>query len=102
MKNQKSSPQPFQLKPLVLNVKAEYYDQIESGAKLDEYRETKDYWAKRLLNKTFSEIIIKKGYPKAGDTTRELKRPWKGFRITKIQHKHFGPNTVRVFAIKVN
>lgn len=36
-------------KTLRLNLKAEWYDMIESGVKTEEYREIKDYWIKRLM-----------------------------------------------------
>ncbi len=99
-------------KILYLNLKGEYFDQIKSGDKKLEYRLFNFYWKKRLLNglqtgalgrTEFSHIVIRRGYPKAGDPEREIIRPWKGFDVlTNFTHPHFGINPVSVFAIIVN
>jgi hypothetical protein len=57
---------------LHLNLNAEYFDQINSGEKPDEYRLCTPYWVKRLEGRTYDG------------------------------NKHFGQNEVTVFAIKVN
>lgn len=44
---------------LHLVLKHKWYDMIESGEKLEEYRECTRYWAKRLLG--YTEFIIKPG-----------------------------------------
>lgn len=87
---------------LHLNLKAEYFDQIKSGEKADEYRLCSPYWDKRLEGRTYDGIVLKNGYPKAGDPSRTLERPWRGFAKRNITHEHFGPNPVAVFAIRVN
>ena len=87
---------------LHLNLKAEYFDQIKSGVKLHEFRLQTDYWARRLMGRSFDGIVLKKGYPKSGDASRTLERPWVGFTKTRITHPHFGADPVLVFAIKVN
>lgn len=87
---------------LHLPLKKIYFDQIKSGEKLFEYRETTDYWKKRLLNRTYDEVHIKSGYPKANDSDRIIIRPWKGYEVKKIVHPHFDNNQVEVFAIIVN
>lgn len=91
------SPSPA----LVLPLKAEYFDQIKAGTKPLEYRLCNGYWCKRLMGRTFSRIVLTKGYPAAGDTERRMERPWRGFEIQTIQHEHFGPEPVVVFAIDV-
>lgn len=87
---------------LHLNLKAEYFDQIKSGEKIDEYRLCTPYWTKRLMGQVFEGIVLKKGYPKSGDSSRTLERPWAGFAKKSITHPHFGKNPVFVFAIQVN
>lgn len=87
---------------LHLNLKADYFDQIKAGVKLHEFRLHNDYWRKRLLGRTFDGIVLKKGYPKTGDSERTLERPWRGFEVREIDHPHFGSAPVSVFAIKVN
>lgn len=86
---------------LHLNLKGEFFDQIQAGTKLFEYRLVSK-WAKRLEGKTFDRIFIKRGYPKASDTSRVLERPWRGMERVMRCHPHFGPEPVEVFAIRVN
>lgn len=62
------------MKTLYLPLKAKWYNMIESGEKLEEYREIKDYWAKRLIdhidndNKTiftkYDNVCFRYGYTK--------------------------------------
>ncbi|BCE02962.1 ASCH domain-containing protein [Marinicellulosiphila megalodicopiae] len=88
---------------LHLNLKGEYFHQIKCGEKKYEYRLFNNYWKKRLTHPvTFSEIVIKLGYPKSDDKEKIICRPWKGFEVTTITHPHFGDDPVQVFAIKVN
>lgn len=87
---------------LHLNLKAEYFDQIKSGVKLHEFRLQTDYWARRLMGRSFDGIVLKKGYPKSGDLDRTIERPWRGFERKVITHPHFGADAVPVFAIRVN
>jgi hypothetical protein len=35
-------------------------------------------------------------------TPRQLMRPWRGCEQKYITHPHFGPDPVKVYAIKVN
>ena len=51
-------------KILYLNLKAKWYDMIESGFKKEEYREIKDYWIKRLDNKAYDKVCFIYGYTK--------------------------------------
>ncbi len=90
------------MKPLILNLKWKYFEAIKSGEKLFEYREVKPYWKKRLIGKKFSKIIIRCGYPKAGDPEKEIERPWKGYEFKEIVHEVFNNQRTRVFAIRVN
>ena len=97
---------------LVLNLKGEYFDQIKAGIKPFEYRLQGKHWDRWLLvdplnpagsaYRTFRNIIIRKGYPKAGTPDRELIRPWNGAVRMNITHEHFGDGPVAVHAIRVN
>lgn len=87
---------------LHLSVKAEYFHQIKDGTKLDEYRLQTDYWRKRIEGREYDEIFIKLGYPAADDLDRILVRPWRGFELQEIEHKHFGTGIKSVYAIRVN
>ncbi|MHA4987022.1 ASCH domain-containing protein [Cetobacterium somerae] len=89
------------MKILTLNLKREYFEQIKSGIKTEEYRLCTPYWQKRLEGKTFDKIIIKLGYPKNSEVEKTMKFPWKGYKKRKITHKHFGSDPVSVYAIKL-
>ncbi len=86
---------------LVLPLKAEYFDAIKAGAKLEEFRERSPYWRRRLEGRTFDRVVLTKGYPTAGDDSRRIVREWRGYRETTITHPHFGAEPVPVFAIDV-
>lgn len=86
---------------LTLNLKREYFEQIKSGIKTEEYRLCTPYWQKRLEGKTFDKVIIKLGYPKNDEIEKIMEFPWKGYKKRKITHKHFGSDPVKVYAIKV-
>lgn len=87
---------------LHLNLKGEYFDKIQWGAKLHEYRLYNEYWKKRLENREYDGVLVKRGYPKRGDKSKILERPWLGYEVMTITHKHFGKDPVKVFAIRVN
>lgn len=87
---------------LHLNLKGEYFDQIASGEKTEEYRLFNDYWTRRLSGRVYENIILKRGYPKSDDMSRQIIRPWQGYRVIFINHLHFGAKPVKVYAIKVN
>jgi hypothetical protein len=46
--------------------------------------------------------VLLKGYPKAGDASRTLARPWRGYEVKAIEHPHFGDAPATVFAIRVS
>lgn len=84
---------------LILNVKTEYFNDIKSGKKKYEYRLQNEYWNKRLSGKIFDKVIIRRGYPKAGDSEREMIFPFRGWFITHVTHPHFGRYPVEVYSI---
>ena len=85
----------------MLHVKGKYFDDIKAGAKLFEYRLCTDYWRKRLHLKCYDRVVICKGYPSRDDMDRRINFPWRGYEEQTITHEHFGPDPVRVFAIKL-
>lgn len=86
---------------LVLPLKAVYFNQIKAGTKPKEFRLVNEYWAKRLIGRAYTRVVLTLGYPKADDTERRISCPWQGYTIETITHEHFGPDPVRVFAINV-
>lgn len=67
---------------LHLNLKAVYFDAIATGEKREEYRLTTPYWRHRLEGRQYDGIVLKKGYPKRGDSSRTLARPWASLSLT--------------------
>lgn len=94
------------MKKLHLHVKTEYFEAIKRGDKDEEYRLHNAYWIKRLVDmpsgakREFAGIVIYNAY-KPGAENR-LERPWRGWRLKGVTHKHFGPEEATVFAIRVN
>lgn len=86
---------------LTLPLKGIYFDDIKARIKPYEYRLRNEYWTKRLVGRTYDRIILTKGYPRSDDMERRLILPWKGFIEMTLQHPHFGPDPVEVFAIDV-
>ena len=89
------------MRTLHLPIKAEYFHQIKSGEKPEEYRLCTPYWTRRLVGREYDQIILTLGYPGREDLTRRMVRPWRGCTIKTITHPHFGPKPVTVFAINV-
>jgi hypothetical protein len=87
---------------LRLAVKREYFEQIKSGDKMEEYRIINKYWINRIAEKSFDVLTITLGYPKSGDKEKELHFKYNGYKIKEINHKHFGNKPVLVFAIDLS
>lgn len=83
------------MKTLHLHVTFEYFDQIESGEKTEEYREY-EKWKSKIEGKQFDTVTIWRAY-----TSERIARPWRGYSVRDITHKHFKNKPVRVFAIKL-
>jgi len=87
---------------LQLAVNGEYFDAMKRGEKVEEFRLVNPYWGRRLFGRDYDRLVITRGYPKREDTSRRIDIAYEGFEIKTITHKHFGPDPVKVFAIKVN
>ena len=97
---------------LRLTLKKKWFDMIAAGIKKEEYRETKDYWIKRLLHfapdsskpyvyphmiKWYDLIEFKKGY---GAKVPTMLIEFKGIDIGKGKDE-WGGNGKDVFRIKL-
>jgi hypothetical protein len=89
---------------LIIPVNGEYFDQILAGTKPEEYRLTTRHWSRRLMCRKYANVVLTRGYPKAGgvEGVTRLTRAWRGYTIRTITHPHFGPDAVEVFAIDVS
>lgn len=88
-------------KRLVLPVKEKWFRQIQSGEKPFEFRLRNDYWTRRLVGQSFSEVVITLGYPKRTDLSRRLTFPWRGFEETTITSPEWDNVPQDVFAIRL-
>lgn len=86
---------------LVLPLKAEYFNAIKAGTKAEEFRLRNAYWRKRLEGRTFDRVVLMLGYPARDDDERRVVLPWRGMRVTMIEHPFFGMASVEVYAIRV-
>ena len=53
---------------LHLTVNRQWFDMIKAGIKIEEYREMKPYWHKRLMRKPYNVIIFRNGYATTSPT----------------------------------
>lgn len=86
---------------LMLPLRAEYFYAVKAGTKVEEFRRRTRYWRQRIEGKTFDRVVLMLCYPARDDHERRLVLPWRGMRLTTIQHKLFGPAPVEVYAIQV-
>jgi hypothetical protein len=99
------------MKVLTLTLKKKYFIEILTGKKIEEYRQVKGYWVKRLTNqnddgsvsgstfyKKFAGIKFKNGY---GKNAPEFFAEFNGIEIKEIQHEMFNYDKVGVFAIRI-
>ena len=84
---------------LVLPVRKVYFDQIKSGEKTYEYRLRKPFWEKRLVGKSYDNVVITLGYPAKDDQEKRLVFPYRGYETQTIRHPHFGDAPVGVYAV---
>lgn len=85
---------------LHLPLKGIYFDQIKAGSKTEEYRLVTPFWSKRLDGRAYDRIVFTRGYPPKSDVSRRLELPWRGVSKKIINHPHFGPDDVEVYAIR--
>jgi hypothetical protein len=80
---------------LHLNLRAEYFEAIQDGTKAEEFRLATPYWRRRLEGKTFSGIVLKKGYPKRGDASRTVRRAWRGMQMRSLRTRTLAMRRLR-------
>ncbi|MCK4729992.1 MAG: ASCH domain-containing protein [Candidatus Aenigmarchaeota archaeon] len=68
---------------LHLTLLKKWFDLIACGKKIEEYREIKPYWTKRLIGNSFDEIYFKNGYNKNAPF---MKVEWKGLKKGKDKY----------------
>lgn len=100
---------------LHLSLKQIWYDLIESGEKLEEYRLINDYWVKRLVQKVYlpidavpmvfikpyTHVELSLGYPKADDWSRRMLFEIESISIGRGNMNWGAPADEDVFKIKL-
>ncbi len=84
---------------LHLHVKSIYFHQILRGEKDHEFRLDNAHWQKALVGREYDGIVIYNAY-KPGASNR-MEFPYTGWHREVLTHKHFGPEPVNVFAIRL-
>lgn len=70
-------------KILHLTLHKQWFDEIAEGKKIEEYRDFKDYWKKRLENREYDEVWFRNGYAKDCPFMRV---EYKGLRIDEKEY----------------
>lgn len=75
---------------LVLPLKAEYFDAIRDGQKLEEFRERTPYWRRRLEGRTFDRVVLTLGYRTPNSQSlQERGQGSKGEQLPNFVEHHF-------------
>jgi len=83
---------------LFMTIKRQYFDEILSGKKKEEYRMVKSHWVDKLIGKEYTHIIFQNGYNR---NAPRLEAEYMGYEIRNILHDFFGNDEVTVFALKL-
>lgn len=91
------------MRVLHLHLKVEYFELIKRGVKPYEFRLKKPYWIKRLNgDPQYDEVWFYRAYETAVEGISLIKRKFEKPKTRTIQHDHFGPEPVEVFAIRTD
>ena len=85
---------------LHLHVKTEYFEAVKSGEKIFEYRLGNQYWTDRLFMRNYDGIVYYNAYKSGAENRIEM--PYNFWEMQTITHKHFGPDPVGVYAIRLS
>ena len=86
---------------LILPLKRKWFEQIKSESKPFEYRLNNAYWQKRLIGKTYRNVIFTLGYPKRDDHARRIVKPWAGYEMQTVISEEWDNIPQDCFAIRV-
>ena len=83
---------------LFMTIKKQYFDEILSGKKKEEYRLVKPHWVNKLVGKEYTHIIFQNGYSR---NAPRIEAEYLGYEVKNIKHEFFGNEDVSVFALKL-
>lgn len=84
---------------LVLPLRRKWFEAIREGRKPFEFRLRNDFWRKRLIGKSYQNVIFTLGYPKKGDSSRRIVAPYRGYIETTVVSEEWDNIPQEVFAI---
>lgn len=64
-----------------MTLKKKWFDQIAFGIKKEEYREFKEYWFTRIVNREYDIILFRNGYAK---NAPEMRVKYLGYALKSI------------------
>lgn len=85
------------MKTLTLHLKKKWFEQVESGEKLYEYRLYNEYWRKRIEGVHFALLELALGFPKKEDLSRRIVMEYIKPSIITISHEEWDLKTKEVF-----
>lgn len=86
---------------LILPLKRKWFYQIKAGIKPFEFRLNNEYWQKRLIGKTYKNVIFTLGYPKRDDIERRIVKPWAGYEMQTVISEEWDNEPKDCFAIRI-
>lgn len=87
---------------LILPLKKRWFLEIQAGVKHFEYRLDTPYWQKRLIGKSYENVVFTLGYPSREDASRRITRTWLGYEMQTVVSDEWSGLPVRCFAIYVS
>lgn len=72
-------------KILHLSLHKKWFDKIACGKKVEERREIKAHWDKRIAGRTYDEIYFVNGY---GNHRPFMRVEWKGYRVDNVSQEY--------------
>jgi hypothetical protein len=79
---------------LTLVVKAEFFEAIRKGQKLEDYRVASEYWRKRIEKEGIERVKIRLGFPKEEHPWNTMTFKFNGFERKRIKTKTYGDSEV--------
>lgn len=86
---------------LTLPIKRKYFELIKTRQKLEEYRQVKEYWSKRLRKPNITQVKLRVGYPKLETPDSTIICKFKGYTVKSIDSEVYG-RSIEVYAIDVS
>lgn len=81
-----------------MTIKRQYFDEILSGKKKEEFRMVNPHWVDKIIGKEYTHIIFQNGYNR---NAPRLEAEYMSYDIRNIRNDFFGNDEVTVFVLKL-